>query len=570
MPDQKNLLFILLALVGVVANLIAFFMWDSSFITNDGVQYLSTAENWLKGNGFSTNALMYNPHFQGELPGPQTVWPPGYPLILALLGMFGLKLTTVGLVLNLVAHACASVLLVLILKRMRITTNYAVICMVLFYGMTIPWNFARGLITEPVFTCFIFAAILFLPVPGRSKLSTWALCGVLVACCIYIRYSAVIYAAGVGFGIFSFLLFQNRSNWDTLVSGCLQLAVLTVIPVAAFLHLMYRTNTLTGTVERNAGTRAPESLYFSIRQWGAHSADLLGFNKGGLYSLEIGVFLFLLTVALVVSLAVYAGIKYREDDVQDHCSEQALYSRIVGFVVMAHGLLMFLYLTYCAMTDSPLQILARYLYQVYPGVYLLFCVLMYGLMNRVRNQQTKSIPLPLQSIFTILISIYVLAQVNGVTSSQRYFAEGQAAQKMLTLPVTGSVTLRDYVDSCMMKYDEGSIWGSHGQHLHFNIGVPTLTLAEIYTNQAPDFSRIEQQLETYKIKLMVFLNQDAKIGTEYRQHMTEIKEWLSDNGHQLVALEDNMVNSHTSVDVYQINEQCESAKRLKFSSDFNR
>lgn len=556
MLDRKNFLLILLIVSGAIINLIALFEWDPSYITNDGVQYLSTATNWLNGKGFSTNALMYSPHFQGDFPGPQTVWPPGYPFAMAVLGFLGIELTTAGLVLNLLTHALASVMIVLILRRMRVQINYAIFCALLFYGMAIPWGFARGLITEPLFTTLLFGAILFLPVPGRSRLTTWIACGLFVASCIYVRYSAVIYAASVGTGIFIFLLFHNRGEWKTLFSGCLRLAMLIAIPVAAFLQLMYRTNVLTGTVERNAGTREPETVYATIRQWGVHSSDLLGFSEGGVYSHEVGIFLFLCTVAIVLSLVIYAGIIYRADDDQDHQSVHARYSRIAGFVIVSHGLLLFIYLSYCALTDSPLEILTRYLYQAYPGIYLLFCVLMYGLIGRVRNAETGAMPALFKNSLIVLVAIYVVSQVNEATSPQRFFAEGQAAHKMLTLPVSETVTLQNYVDSCMAQFDNGSIWSTHGQHLHFNTGSPTITLAEIYTNTSPNYDNIKRQLDMYNIKLMVFLNDELNLNTEYKKHLSEIKAWLVDHGHNRVPLQDNIVNSHSTVDVYQVNQQC--------------
>ena len=557
MLHRNNLLFILLAVSGVIVNLIAFFEWDPSYITNDGVQYLSTATNWLNGKGFSTDALMYSPHFQGDFPGPQTVWPPGYPLALSIFGLAGIDLITAGLILNLIAHAFASVLIFLILRRMKVDTNYAIFCAILFYGMATPWSFARGLITEPLFTCLQFAAILFLPVPGRSKFGTWLMCGTLVAGCIYVRYSAVIYAASVGTGIFIFLLFHNRGEWKTLFFGCLKLACLTIIPVAAFLQLMYRTNELTGTVDRNAGTRVPEAVYSTIRQWGAHSADLIGFSAGGLYSHEVGVLLFLTTVALVSSLIIYAGVIYRRDDEQDHHSAHARYSRIAGFVVTSHGLLLFIYLSYCALTDSPLEILTRYLYQVYPGIYVLFCVLMYGLINREREKYAGTMPGLLKNSLTVVVALYVIAQVNEATSPQRFFAEGQAAHKMLTLPVTEDVTLKEYIQTCMDNTSTAaSIWSTHGQHLHFNTGSPTVTLAEIYTSKAPDFQDIKDQIKNYNVKLMVFLDDDLNLNVEYKEHLEQIKKWLSDNGHSAVEMSNNVVNSHSTVDVFQIDQQC--------------
>ena len=547
----------MLAVACMVINLIAFFEWDTTYITNDGVQYLSTASNWLQGKGFSTNALMYSPHFQGEFPGPQTVWPPGYPLLLGLGGLLGLDLITTGLIINLISHALASLLVVLILRRMRVDTGFSIICGVLFYGMAIPWSFARGIITEPIFTCLILAAILALPDPDRSRLRNWLLCGLLVAGTIYVRYSAVIYAASMGAGIFSFLLFNNRGRLKEIFSGCLRLTALVMIPFLAFLQLMYRTNALTGTVERNAGTRVPETIYSVIRQWGAHSADMIGLSSGGLFSHEVSVFLFLLTVILVLSLIIHAGIVYRQDYMHDHLSPHATYSRVAGFVIVAHALLLFVYLSYCALTDSPLEILTRYLYQVYPGVFILFCALMFGLIQRVIDPQERKLPPLLKNSLIALTAIYVLGQVNEATSPQRFFAEGLDAHQTVRMPVSETESLNDFIDACFSDpNDGGAIWSTHGQHLHYNTRIPTLTLAEIYTNTPPNFETLEKQISTYGVKMFIFLDDDLNLNQEYAEHMGKIKKWLIANGHTSLPLLNHVVNYHATLDVFVVKGGC--------------
>ena len=73
------LLLVLALLIAVVSSITAYNSWDDSSIMNDGVQYLSTAKNMANGHGITTDTLAFGPHFQGRIPGPQTMWPPGYP-----------------------------------------------------------------------------------------------------------------------------------------------------------------------------------------------------------------------------------------------------------------------------------------------------------------------------------------------------------------------------------------------------------------------------------------------------------------------------------------------------------
>lgn len=556
MVDQKYILYLIVVVFGITVNLFVFFAWHPGYVLNDGVQYLSTAENWLNGKGFSTNALMYRPHYQDTLPGPQTVWPPGYPLVLSLAGIFGFDLTTSGLILNLFFHAFASILVFFILKRMRVDISYAIVCALLFYALATPWSFVSGIMTEPLFTCLIFSVILTLPVPGQSKFSNWLLCGFLLACCVYVRYSAALYAASVGAGIFLYLLLNRRVAWKIFCFDCLRLAALIVIPVIAFLQLMYRTHILTGTTDRNDGSRVPESFYYVIREWGAQSSDLLGFSQGGLYSHEVGVLLYFCMIGLIVFLAVYAFVNLRQGHSQDRHSAHHRYSLIGAYVIITHGVLLVVYLSYCVLSTSPLEILARYQYQVYPGIYVIFCLLMYRLIDRVKHTETRVFPKAIKYSLASLVSIYLIAQVNEVSAPNLYFAEGMAANKMMDLPVDENTSLADYINSCLAENEKGSIWSTHGQHLHFHTGKPTLTLAEVYTSEPPDLRALEKNIDTYNIKLMLFLNDERNLNISYKKHLQALKQWLVANGHNKVSLKNNEVNEHITVDVFQVSQLC--------------
>ncbi len=128
----------LIVLICAALNVLTVVSWDFSYIVNDGVQQLSTARNWLQGNGFSTDALIYAPHFQGVIPAPQTVWPPGYAFAFAVVSLSGLPLEWAAFLLNIVTHALTAVLVHFILGRMGETRRFSMSAALLFYLMAMP------------------------------------------------------------------------------------------------------------------------------------------------------------------------------------------------------------------------------------------------------------------------------------------------------------------------------------------------------------------------------------------------------------------------------------------------
>ena len=62
-------------------------------LSNDGYQYLSEAGNIRSGNGFSTSIVHFDEEqSHGRIPAPLTTFPPGYPVMIALLSSIGLSL----------------------------------------------------------------------------------------------------------------------------------------------------------------------------------------------------------------------------------------------------------------------------------------------------------------------------------------------------------------------------------------------------------------------------------------------------------------------------------------------
>ena len=129
--------------------------------------------------------------------------------------------------------------------------------------------------------------------------------------------------------------------------------------------------------------------------------------------------------------------------------------------------------------------------------------------------------------------------------------------KTVRMLVSETESLNDFLDACFSNSNaEGAIWSTHGQHLHYNTMIPTLTLAEIYTNTPPNFEMLEKQISTYGVKMFIFLNDDLNLNEEYAEHMGKIKKWLIANGHTSLTLHNHVVNYHATLDVFVVKGGC--------------
>lgn len=549
---HEKIILLLLLVAGFAINLATVHVWEMAYIANDGIQYISTAKNWLSGNGFSTDVLMYTPHFQGRFPAAQTVWPPGYPLAIALVSKAGLDTSTAALILNLITHACAALAMWALLVRMGVGRYFACLCAFAFYFMAMPWAFVTAGLTEPLFTTLLLLALLLLPDPIKSGVMRWILCGLVIAACIYVRYSSVFFTFGTGAGIFLYLILSTRSSVSgfsvsAIIRPGIKLFILVSMPVLTFALLMYRTNTLIGTLDRYSGSKQPETLLSTFNRWAAKSSELLGFAEGQLISGPTASLLFVVFMVLVV--IVFALFFFQTDALKlPLVTNNATYLTVVVLATLFHGIALIVYLTINSMDSSPLEIITRYLYQIYPGFYAIFCFVLFATAKNLTSKIPKAL---LTTVTTLLLVMYVFGQINWNYGTRvHYFSGANASKEMMQLPVTDTHNLKAFIKKCFSTEDSGlSIWSTHGQSVHLHTGVPTLTHSEIYAQQF-DPEHLHQRVERYKVGMFLFVNFPEKYGTQYDNYMVAAKSWLDKQGYKKVALQSNSFGRNQSLDLY--------------------
>ena len=555
----------------IVWNIAAWIAWDSSFIMNDGIQYLSTASNWLQGQGFSTNALIFNPHFQGQLPAAQTVWPPGFSALLLPLGLLGIELQTAALAINFLATALSGLLVYLILRRCGSGQLLSVASASLFYFTTKSWHLAVSLLSEPLFTCLILTAIYCLPCNHRRHAGRWVLSGFFVAACIAVRYSGVFTAAAFGLGIALVLLMNSYYQHQTLLQKFWKLCLLLALPVLTFAGLMFRTHHLVGTIDRNTGVGEIKTFATTIWKFAEESSILTGFRDGWVFSGDIDTIAFYIFVVLMVLFTVVGFFllifkpSHRDNSGTEpvESSGSDCYTFTVVSVVLVHAAAFGGYLAWCSVSSSPLNVTPRYLYQIYPGVFIGFCLLVSYAFSKARHlEMAKTVSLMKVSVGSMVL-LYIVAQINVIPVIKEFALPAADVQKSLSMQVAGSdATVLDIVRSCVGEAattndsPATSLWSNEGSQYYLNTGVHTITLTQIYTTSDFDFERLRTDIDEYNIRLFVFANNaESQVGG-YKVMLSSIKDWLVENQYARLELVEPSLSSGTSFDIYAANEDC--------------
>jgi len=545
--------------IAVVASwLVAWLLWEPVLISNDGLQYLSTAANWLDGEGFSTSALIYDPHFQGRLPAYQTVWPVALPFFIALVSTVGLDLQSAALLFNLISHTLSAVLVYFILRRCQTGFTFRTVCACLFYVTTMGWYYAASILTEPFFTCLVLGAALCLPGREDKQFTRLAFSGLLIALCIWVRLSGVFTALSFGLALFCLFLYQTRqasSRASRLSLG--GIALFTFFPVAGFAAWLLRTHLLIGDVNRNTGVGEAHSLLSVVSKFAEEGSVLLGFRDGILFANDVDKWLFFLFVILasgiVLAVLILALSKKQKRP------DSGKFTTTISFVFVVHALVFCGYLAYCRITTVPLDIMTRYLYQVYPGLFVLFCLLVANARQEMFRRNIRIGQYFLHTLTGALAVLYVIAQINMVSAFRDFSSRGIDAEQIVNLPVSDALTIANIVASCVGEADSrtvGSLWSNEGSLLHLTTGVPTITLTSIYTTSAYDFTKFRNTIDAYDIRLFVFVNNTMIEGSAYARMLDSIKEWLHDQSYAKLTLEKPQLESGSSIEVFATDGAC--------------
>lgn len=173
-------------------------------ITNDSFQYLSTAENIASGQGIATSLIYFDEQrVTTRIPAPQTVFPCGYPALVALPIALGMDPELAGLIVSGGSNIASLLILTYILKIASIARFY-IRCIVIYFIVNNEIILlSRSILSESMFSMISLVGLGLLVAADRraeddqvglvQRVAGSAIVG--LACCV--RYAGIFLLAGL-------------------------------------------------------------------------------------------------------------------------------------------------------------------------------------------------------------------------------------------------------------------------------------------------------------------------------------------------------------------------------------
>ncbi len=185
------------AILSLVATALLVRNLDGTWMHPDTAQALSVARNFQKGCGFKTSILCYDEHYSlNAWPAPQTVFPVGYPAMLAALGWAGIPLRTAAEVIGVTGFFFVPLLICFAAMRMGRTPLTGFLLAVMWLCFPMIWHNVWERQTEMMFISLTLSSLIFLHaelIGYRSLL----VAGLLAAVAVSLRYAGVFWLMSV-------------------------------------------------------------------------------------------------------------------------------------------------------------------------------------------------------------------------------------------------------------------------------------------------------------------------------------------------------------------------------------
>ena len=303
-PAYKNAL-----LATVILSLAATFcLWksdDDRTLHPDIAHATSSARNLVRGNGFSTDILSYEQHYkQHAWPAKQTVFPFGYPSMIAALGSLGVPWRTAAQVLSLIGFFCVPLLIFVAAQRMGRTPITAMLLGLLWQCAPMNWYNIHEKQTESLFVAFTLGSMILLFAKDH-RTSRIVFAGLCAAMACSLRYAGVFWLLTVGLVMAPGVL----RNWKQVVrEGVLFFTV----PVALVCGMFIRNRMIVGEISGGiqAITTKPwrltcENVYYAFSR-------LTGLDQNDLQSRHPAELLFAIGLIVGCSLLLISLVRQRK------------------------------------------------------------------------------------------------------------------------------------------------------------------------------------------------------------------------------------------------------------------
>lgn len=208
-----------IAIIGVFVALLAF-LFDETVLANDFAQTASVASNLLSGNGLATSLIYYDIHYElGSDTVPQTVFPPGYSLLIAPLIFLGVSPGLAGFVICVSAFALTAFLIERAVNEVTHSPSLAALSAVTWAILAVNWSNVLICRSEMPATLLATASVYCVcrwSARGGVSRSLLVLAGAAAAAAFLVRYQSafLILSLGAVFFVRAIPGFTLRKFWD--------------------------------------------------------------------------------------------------------------------------------------------------------------------------------------------------------------------------------------------------------------------------------------------------------------------------------------------------------------------
>ncbi len=257
---------VLLAVAAVSLNYVRL---GGPVVSDDSFQYMSIAENLAQGNGIRTSIVHFDTErSHGQIPAPITWFPAGYPAVIALLSLVGIPVPLAGFAVSAISLGALVLVTAWLCSWYRLSvlaTRLVLFCLLLNSWALL---YGTGVLTESLHTALSVSAMAMLAVAAEqtgkprqpSRLSLWALCGLTIGLCPWVRYAGLFLYASLGLFVAIDVLFRRRRD----LKGPIVASVLATIPTAV---LLLRNVSLAGTWRGGNALDNPSSFAFVVKDF---------------------------------------------------------------------------------------------------------------------------------------------------------------------------------------------------------------------------------------------------------------------------------------------------------------
>lgn len=288
------------AILSLVATVLLVLNFDGTWLHPDTAQALSVARNFQNGDGFKTGIIYYEEHYSlNAWPAPQTVFPIGYPSMMAGLAGIGIPLRTTPAVIGMTGFFLVPLLICIASMRMGCKPVAAFSLATMWLCFPMLWHNVWERQTEMMFVSLTLSSLILLQ-SESIKYRRLFLAGLLAAVAMTLRYAGVFWLISVGL---AFLIQIPQRRFAAIKHAVTFFVIPTIVVASLFARNIMLVGDLKGgstkEVHRTLKEAATNAYYAASRLSGLDKTNLV---TGHAAELAAATGFCLLAIAIVVSL----------------------------------------------------------------------------------------------------------------------------------------------------------------------------------------------------------------------------------------------------------------------------